>query len=262
MCRIADKLAEACPDAVIDFDITERHRAVGLAFLSSGRYFHVNNGPYYHSYNIPNHKENANWNLLFYPGPARTWFCRAPLKLNEWIPSNLLLTHYFPDDPLPSQEINMASMVLGQNGIWGDLLGISEAGIGYISGIMAKYKSIREDAAQSEPVITGLPSGSPEIHEHIRSASGRGVVSIFASAPGRYTYVTKNKVAAASSFSDAEGVNTAIESSGSAQITCIFREPGAKMRREHEPQSGAQTNAQMRLIGGISANHNHPGNEY
>ena len=51
--RIADKLAKACPEAIVDFDVTERRRAVGSSFLSSGRYFLINNGPYYENYDIP-----------------------------------------------------------------------------------------------------------------------------------------------------------------------------------------------------------------
>jgi len=218
---------EACPEAIIDFDITERYRAVGLSFLSSGRYYHVNNGPYYHSLDVPNHKENANWNILFYPGRARTWICRSPLKYNAWIPSTLFLTHYFPDDPISSQEVNMASMVLGQNGIWGDLLGISEAGVQYISGILSQYKKVRDAANESDPVVTGTVSGSPEIYEHIHCQSGRGLVTIFANAPGQYTYVTRNKVASPSSTGD--GVQIKINPSGRARIRCRLEKPGAKI---------------------------------
>jgi alpha-galactosidase len=227
MCWIADKLAETCPEAIIDFDITERYRAVGLSFLSSGRYFLVNNGPYYHSFDIPNHKDNSNWNILFYPGPARTWFCRSPLTFNQWVPSTLFLTHYFPDDPIPSQEVNLASLVLGQNGIWGDLLGISEAGIHYISGILSQYKKVRDAANASDPLVTGSVSGSPEIYEHIHSRSGRGVVTIFANAPGHYSYVTRNKVALSSSTG--EGLGIKIYPSGRARISCDFERPGAKI---------------------------------
>jgi alpha-galactosidase len=227
MGSIADRLVESCPDAIIDFDITERHRAVGLSFLSSGRYFLINNGPYYHSYDIPEDKGNVNGNLLFYPGPARTWVCRAPLPLDRWIPSNLLLTHYYPDDPLESQEVNLASLVLGQNGIWGDLLGVSEGGARYIAETLAHYKLVREAVAESDSVITGLVSGSPEIHEKISARSGKGVVAIFATAPGRYTYATRNQ--AAKPVWTGDLAEAYVDSSGVGRITANFAKPGAKI---------------------------------
>ncbi len=45
MTRVAEKVAAAVPDIIIDFDITEAGRAVGLSFLSAGKYFLINNGP-------------------------------------------------------------------------------------------------------------------------------------------------------------------------------------------------------------------------
>ena len=53
MSRVADKVAAAVPGAIVDFDVTEGGRAMGLAFLSSGKYFLINNGPYYQNYDIP-----------------------------------------------------------------------------------------------------------------------------------------------------------------------------------------------------------------
>jgi alpha-galactosidase len=36
----------------VDFDITEASRSVGLAWLSAGKYFLINNGPYYMNYDL------------------------------------------------------------------------------------------------------------------------------------------------------------------------------------------------------------------
>ena len=119
MARVVDKLCAACPEAIVDFDVTEGGRTVGLGFLSAGKYFLINNGPYNHDYNmaVP---ADGNVNLFFFPGPARAWVCRTPLTYDKWVPSVLFLTHYLPDDPASNQELNIASLVLGQNGIWGD----------------------------------------------------------------------------------------------------------------------------------------------
>lgn len=97
MARVVDKVCAACPEAIVDFDITEGGRTVGLQFLASGKYFLINNGPYNHDYNMPV-PADGNVNLFFYPGPARAWICRSPLTYDKWIPSVLFLTHYLPDD--------------------------------------------------------------------------------------------------------------------------------------------------------------------
>ena len=99
MSRVADRIAAAVPGAIVDFDVTEGGRAMGLGFLSSGKYFLINNGPYYQSYDIPIDDTKTNSNLFFYQGQARTWIARSPLTFDKWIPSVLFLTHYFPDDP-------------------------------------------------------------------------------------------------------------------------------------------------------------------
>jgi alpha-galactosidase len=179
------------------------------------------------NYDIPFDRENSNWNVFFYKGPARTWICRSPLGFDQWIPSTLFLTHYFPDDPLASQEVNVASLVLGQNGIWGDLLGIGDAGIQYISSMLARYKKVREAITESDPVVTGLVGGSPEIHEKISARSGNGVVVIFATAAGRYSYVTRHKVVPQHWVS--EGVKVDIDSAARARLSFDFTQPGAKV---------------------------------
>jgi hypothetical protein len=52
MCAIADKVAAAAPGTFVDFDVTERNRAMGLGFLASGRYSLMNSGPYTKNYDL------------------------------------------------------------------------------------------------------------------------------------------------------------------------------------------------------------------
>ena len=174
MARVVDRLCATCPEAIVDFDITEGGRSVGLGFLSAGKYFLINNGPYSANYDMPVPRD-GNVNLFFWPGPARAWICRTPLTYDKWIPSILFLTHYLPDDRYPkhgwsgsreveddvNQWISLASLVLGQNGLWGDLLNISDAGVARFGGTLSRYKQIRDDITRATLRRTGDIAGSP-----------------------------------------------------------------------------------------------------
>jgi alpha-galactosidase len=227
MSQVADKVAAAVPGAIVDFDVTEGGRAMGLAFLSSGKYFLINNGPYYQNYDIPIDLERTNSNLFFHQGPARTWIARSPLTFDKWIPSTLFLTHYFPDDPQQWQEVDVASLILGQNGIWGDLLNVSDSGVAFIGSTLARYKQVREDITESDPVVSGVVSASPEIHEKIFAATGRGAVVIFATERGTYQYITSHRVAGEHWVND--GVTVTQDAAGRAKIEATFEKPGAKI---------------------------------
>ena len=193
--KIVDKVCAACPEVIVDFDITEGYRSVGLGFLSVGKYFLINNGPYYQSYGIPI-DPNAVWsNIFVFPGASRTWICRTPLTFDKWIPSVLFLTHYLPDDPIHSQDINLASLILGQNGIWGDLPAISPEGRARFGEVLSYYKRVREDITAEAAVKSGLTGSAFECYEKISSETGRGVVCVFANVRDTFRYVTKKKTA-------------------------------------------------------------------
>lgn len=150
-----------------------------------------------------------------------------PLGFDKWVPSVLFLTHYLPDDPADSQWINLASLVLGQNGIWGDLLNVSEEGVARLGETLARYKQVRDDITRAAPVRQGAVGGTPEIHEKIDAQTGRGVVSVFADARGHYAYVTQNTVAP--DFWHNDGVSVSIDGAGRAKIVMDFDGAGAKI---------------------------------
>ena len=151
-------------------------KSVGLGFLSSGKYFLINNGPYFFNYDIPFDRENGQWNIFFYPGPARTWICRTPLTFDKWIPTSLFLTHYLPDDPYENQSIAVGSLILGQNGIWGDLPKISKDGIGFFNKTLGMCKQVRDDMTETAMIRDGEFGGSPEVYEKINPKTGRGAI--------------------------------------------------------------------------------------
>ncbi|MCD9023750.1 alpha-galactosidase [Cohnella silvisoli] len=226
MTRIVDKLCEACPEVIVDFDITEGGRSAGLAFLSAGKYFLVNNGPYYFNYDVPIDRETDLWNVFFYPGPARGWICRTPLNYDKWFPSVLFLTHYLPDDPRDNQLMSLGSLILGQNGIWGDLPAVSDEGRQLIGEVMALYKQIRDDITESDPVREGEVGGAPEVHEKLSARTGKGAVVIFSSTPGTYRYITRGLPDTV--FWHTEGVSVTRDKSGHAAIEVVFETPSAR----------------------------------
>lgn len=231
MSKIVDKLCKEVPEAIVDFDITEDGRCVGLQFLSAGKYFIINNGPYYHNFDLaPMWKSvlaNTNANIFVQPGPARGWFVRSVLDYDNWIPSVLFLTHYQPDEPKNSQIINIASLILGQNGIWGEILKTSDAGVELFNNILSKYKTVRDDITAAQMIRTGEPGGSPEVYEKINPKTGKGCVVVFANSKGTYQYVTGNK--AINKNWHNEGVSVKTDSEGRALITTTFEEPSAKI---------------------------------
>ncbi len=195
--KVADKVCAAEPQVIFDMDITEEGRSVGLGFLSSGKYIILNNGPYFHNLDISKPWQtplpNGNLNIFVNPGPARGWFTRTVLTYDKWLPSILFLTYYQTDEPRNSQLINVASLILGQNGLWGEILKTSPEGIQFIHTILEKYKQVRWDVTGSDPVRTGEPGFSSEIVEKINAKNGRGEVVLFSNG-GHYRYITEHRV--------------------------------------------------------------------
>ena len=228
--KIIEKVSAACPEVIFDFDVTEAGRiGVGLQFLTSGRYFILNNGPYYDNYDLcpPGGSllPNGAKGIFINPGPARTWFMRSVLDYDTWIPSNLFLANYQPDDPENSQIINLASLVLGQNAIWGNILKTSPEGVDLFHNILGKYKQVRDDVAMVNLVHVGNPGDTPEIYEKINPGTGRGVVVIFANSKGKFSYITKYAVA--DTVWHNEEANVKIGNDRHAKIDVVFDEASA-----------------------------------
>ncbi len=225
--KIINKVCAECPDVIVDFDITEGYRSVGLGFLSVGKYFLINNGPYYHCYDIPCDNDVFWCNTFVYPGPARAWICRSPLTFDKWIPSGLFLTHYLPDDPLRSQDINLASLILGQNGIWGDLPAISPEGRARFGEVLSYYKRVRDDVTAEAAIKSGMTASAFECYEKINSATGKGVVCVFATVRDTFRYVTRKKTSD-KLWCSVPATVTPLED-GTSQIEITFNGEGAAM---------------------------------
>ena len=193
MIRIVEEVTRRCPDVIVDFDITEGGRFVGLGFLSVGKYFLMNNGPYFHDFDIPRTVtiEPDTINVFFYPGPARPRVCRQGIKYDTLIPSILFLTHYLPDAPALSQRNSLAALMLGGNGIWGDLLSLSQADVALLREQLVDYKRVAEAVTRAYPRQRGFIGASPEVYEKIDPASASGVIVFFTVTPGTMVHLTQ-----------------------------------------------------------------------
>jgi alpha-galactosidase len=198
MIQVVDKLVESCPEAIVDFDITEAGRFVGLGFLSAGKYFLVNNGPYAKDFDQPEEyrfalespiKMEPYTNVFFYPGAARPRFCRTGVSYDSFVPSTLFLTHYLPDGNSAARENSLASLVLGGNGIWGSLKDLTDEEAAFWRDNLALYKQVRDAAASVSAKVTGTVGSSPEIYDKIDTTSGTGLIVFFAYCPGSYSYI-------------------------------------------------------------------------
>ena len=187
--EMADDLTREFPDLLIELDVTESQRPMGLAFLAHGRFFLVNNGPYYRNYGVPRlSRENAN--LFVWPGAARTWIGRETIAFDSWVPSFLAYMHYLPDGDAASVCTNLGSVLLGHHAWWGDLLTVPPSHLQFIAAHTTAYKSLWPQVLSASLERTGIVSGSPEIYERI-TENGTGVVVVFATEPTEFAYHTR-----------------------------------------------------------------------
>lgn len=190
--QIAEKVTSLYPDVVVDFDVTECGRFMGLGFLSVGRYFLINNGSYARDFDTPEALGINPWmNMFFYPGAARARVCRRNALYDLLAPANLFMVHYLPDGPQLSLENNLASLVLGGNALWGDLLSLSDDEIAFWAQALADYRRVRQATAQAYSLTRGFIGASPEIHEKIDAEAGCGLVTFFTTTPGEFTHLTQ-----------------------------------------------------------------------
>jgi alpha-galactosidase len=192
MIQMVEKVTERYPEVIVDFDATENRRFMGLGFLSVGHYFLINNGSYPSDFDLPDSLGLPPFlNVFFFPGAARSRVCRRASLYDSVAPSNLFLVHYLPDGPQRSLENSLASLVLGGNGIWGDLPALSEEEVTFWAGNLADYKRVMLAVSFAYPRVRGFIGSSPEVHEKIQPESAAGVVAFFTTTHGTFGYVTQ-----------------------------------------------------------------------
>ena len=139
----------------------------------------------------------------------------------------LFLTHYLPDDPIHSQDINLASLILGQNGIWGDLPAVSPEGRARFNEILSRYKQVRNDITAEAAIKSGMTGSGFECYEKIDSSTGKGVVCVFATVRHTFRYIPEKKTVE-DVWSSVPATVTHLPD-GTSQIEIDFKGEGACM---------------------------------
>jgi alpha-galactosidase len=189
---IAERLAQRVPGSVVDLDVTGPGRPVGLAFLRAGRYSLVAS--------------------------------RSTYGYDEWIPSELFLTHALPDDPLDAQLVGVASLILAHGGMRGSLRTVPENGAAFLARVVGLWREVRDSMSGASPVRTTVAGGSGEVHEKI-DADGRGAIVVFSAAAGRRRYVSEHVVVP--DHWATPGVQVRSDGAGYAVLDLPFEKPGA-----------------------------------
>ena len=160
------------PELVIEIDLTEARRAMmGLAPLSQGKLFFMNNGAsWYNDYSC-----------------YRTKSMRT--IANEYaglIPLELFTYANYPHDLSGCMEYNVNNSLLAGHGFWGNLALMTEEERLYVAEKVNFSKRVLPYIAEVNPVVTGKVGDSPEIYMLINREEAAGQVISFSDEPARH----------------------------------------------------------------------------
>ena len=153
------------PDLIIEMDVTEARRVmIGLAPLSQGKLFHMNNGAsWYNDYTD------------FRTNSMRT----IPNEYNGIIPLELFTYANYPHNLENSMDYNVNTSLIAGHGFWGDLSLTTEEERLAVGKKVAKSKSVLPYLTDVRTEITGKVGDSPEIYTQFNQEQCAGQVIAF-----------------------------------------------------------------------------------
>lgn len=173
------QLKEYNPDVIVEVDVTEADRSVGLAILSEARYFWMNNGASwygdYSTYRAKSMRMITNLFGYFMPTTLQT-FANFPIN----------------DPTYQAQNYNVNSSLIGGRGFWGNLSRMSEIERLRVGNIVNKVKLIENEINSVYPKIIGNVGSSPEIYEFINNENSIGKIIGFSSSAIKYRHIVQN----------------------------------------------------------------------
>jgi hypothetical protein len=172
--KAMEELTAYEPELIIEIDLTEARRVmIGLAPLSQGKLFFMNNG--------------ASWYNDY--SSVRTKSLRT--IANEYaglIPLELFTYASYPHDLAGCMEYNVNNSLLAGHGFWGDLSLMTQEQRTFVGQQVGKSKRVLPYIAVTNPRIIGKVGDSPEIYSKINPEKGAGQIISFSEEPsdGRF----------------------------------------------------------------------------
>jgi hypothetical protein len=175
--RAMEILTDYEPELVIEMDLTEARRVmVGLAPLSQGKLFWMNNGAsWYNDYTT-----------------FRTQSMRT--IANEFaglIPLELFTYANYPHNLSGNMKYNVHNSLLCGHGFWGNLELMQSDERKWIGKQVAQSKKVLSYLVDVNPKVKGLVGDSPEIYSMVNSPEAAGQVIVFSAEPVSTTIKTE-----------------------------------------------------------------------
>lgn len=165
------------PELIIEMDVTEARRVmIGLAPLSQGKLFHMNNGAsWYNDY------------TEFRTNSMRT----IPNEYNGIIPLELFTYANYPHNLENKLNYNVNTSLIAGHGFWGDLSLMTKRDRNIVGDKVAKSRLVLPYLTDVKTDIIGKVGDSPEIYTQINSSESVGQIIAFSSKPIKYTHKVK-----------------------------------------------------------------------
>lgn len=165
------------PDLVIEVDLTEARRVmVGLAPLSQGKLFWMNNGAsWYNDY------------TTFRTKSMRT-------IANEFagiIPLELFTYANYPQNEAGAMKYNVHNSVLAGHGFWGNLQLMTSEERKWVNKQVQYSKKVLHSILKTKPQVIGKVGDSPEIYTIVNSEAATGQVIAFSENPVQKEHIVE-----------------------------------------------------------------------
>ncbi len=172
--KAMEALTEYEPDLVIEVDLTEARRVmVGLAPLSQGKLFWMNNGASsYNDYSVYRAKSMRS----------------IPNRYAGIIPLELFTYANYPHNDRMAQRYNVNTSLIAGHGFWGALEEMTDVERLSVGQIVAKSKRVLPYIKDCVPEVIGRIGGTPEIYTQVNHSAGAGQVIAFSGSAAEYTH--------------------------------------------------------------------------
>jgi hypothetical protein len=175
--RAMKELTDYEPELIIEIDLTEARRVMaGLAVLSQGKYFWMNNGASsYNDYTVYRAKS------------MRT-------IVNQFagiIPLELFTYANYPHPQGRAQRYNINTSLISGHGFWGALELMKSEEREFVGKMVSKSKRLLPYLTEVKPEITGRVGGSPEIYTLVNKEAVAGQVIAFSGQALNYKHKLK-----------------------------------------------------------------------